>query len=80
MPTPRHPLKLPPQFSPGMADLFERLQVIAQDQRMTLLVDYLGELRAEFDAVAAELAEHGFCAPCYLSALDDGDDHDCLDA
>jgi hypothetical protein len=20
----------------------------------------------------------GFCAPCYLSELDDGDDHDCV--
>lgn len=44
---------------------------------MTRLVDYLDDLRKEFDATAADLKTLGFCAPCYLSILDDGDDHDC---
>jgi hypothetical protein len=41
------------------------------------LVDYLHDLRQEFDWAAAELKTLGFCAPCYFSILDDGDEHDC---
>ena len=73
MPSP----KITPRFSPLMADLYQRLHAIAESDRMTALVDYLADLRLEFDWVAAELKALGFCAPCYLSGLDDGDDHDC---
>lgn len=75
MPSP----KIPPRFSPLMADLYQRLHAIAESDRMTALVDYLEDLRKEFDWAAAELKPLGFCAPCYLSQLDDGDDHDCVE-
>jgi hypothetical protein len=74
MPTPKNP----PRFSPALAKLYQHLNAIAESDRMTLLVDYLADLRREFDWVSAELKELGFCTPCYLSELDDGDDHDCV--
>jgi hypothetical protein len=74
MPTP----KVPPRFSPMLADLYQRLHAIAESERMTSLVDYLEDLRKEFDWAAAELKTLGFCAPCYLSELDNGDGHDCV--
>lgn len=79
MPTPKKPRRLPPEVPPALNELFERLLVIEQDQRTMLLVDYLEDLRREYDWVAAELKKLGFCAPCYLSGLDDGDDHDCVE-
>jgi hypothetical protein len=87
MPTP----KFPPQkgagasphpsirLSPRLAHIQEMLNAAAESERMTRLVDYLEDLRREFDATAAELKTLGFCAPCYLSEQDDGDDHDCVE-
>jgi hypothetical protein len=75
MPSP----KIPPRFSPFMADIYQRLHAIAESERTTALVDYLEDLRKEFDWAAAELKKLGFCTPCYLSQLDDGDDHDCVE-
>jgi hypothetical protein len=75
MPTP----KIPPPMSPRLAEMYELLIGIAESERMTALVDYLEDLRREFDNVAAELKQLGFCAPCYLTELDDGDDHDCVE-
>lgn len=83
MPTPKTPPRLSPKISPRMsprlADLQKLLDAIAESERMTILVDYLEDLRREFDWAAAELKELGFCAPCYLSGRDDGDDHDCVE-
>ncbi len=70
--------KIPPRFSPRLAELYQSLYAIADSERMTALVDYIEDLRKEFDAVSAELKELGFCTPCYLTELDDGDDHDCV--
>lgn len=75
MPSP----KIPPPMSPRLAEMYELLIGIAESERMTALVDYLEDLRREFDTVAAELKQLGFCAPCYLTELDDGDDHDCVE-
>lgn len=86
MPSPKNPprkaaapapgtLTLP--LSPKLAALQAMLDELAKSERMTRLVDYLDDLRKEFDATAADLKTLGFCAPCYLSILDDGDDHDC---
>ena len=75
MPTP----EIPQRFSPVMADLYRRLHAIAESERMTALVDYLDDLRKEFDWAAVELRTLGFCARCYFSSLDDGGDHDCMD-
>lgn len=72
------PKPLPP-LSPRLAEIYQLFQGIAQSERMTALVDYLEDLRREFDSVAAELKEMGFCTPCYLSELDDGDEHDCVE-
>lgn len=72
--------KLPPHFSPRLAEMHRLLHALADSDRMTALVDYLEDLRREFDWVSAELKGLGFCAPCYLSELDDGDDHDCVEA
>ena len=73
MPSPKIPFRLSPQ----LAELYQRLHAIAESDRMTSPVDYLEDLRREFDWAAAELKTLGFCAPCYLSELDNGDDHDC---
>lgn len=75
MPTP----KLPPRLSPRMAEIYQLFHAIAESDRTTALVDYLEDLRREFNWVAAELKGLGFCTPCYLSELDDGDDHDCVE-
>lgn len=75
MPTPK---SLPP-LSPRMAELYELFYAIAESDRTNLLVDYIEDLRHEFDWVSAELKTLGFCTPCYLSELDDGDDHNCVD-
>lgn len=77
---PRNPAPNPQHLSPRLAELQQLLNNLAETERMTRLVDYLHDLQKEFDAVAAELKAMGFCAPCYLSELDDGDDHDCVDA
>ena len=53
------------------------LNELAKSERMDQLVNYLHDLRQEFDWAAAELKTLGFCAPCYFSILDDGDEHDC---
>lgn len=74
MPTP----KIPPRMSPRLAEMYEMLIGIAESERTTALVDYIEDLRREFDWVAAELKQLGFCTPCYLSELDDGDHHDCV--
>ena len=79
------PPKLPPRtvsqkplpLSPKYAGLQAMLNELAKTERTTQLVDYLHDLRQEFDWAAAELKTLGFCAPCYFSILDDGDDHDC---
>ncbi len=71
--------KLPSRLSPRMAEIYQLFHALAESERTTALVDYLEDLRREFDWAAAELKELGFCAPCYLSELDDGDDHDCVE-
>jgi hypothetical protein len=50
---------------------------MAEDARIEALVDYLDDLRREFDWASGELKTLDFCAPCYLSALGCGHDHDC---
>lgn len=80
MPFPNVPPRQSPKLSPRLAEFQKLLDAIAESKRMTALVNYLHDLRAEFDAVAAELKGLGFCAPCYLSQPDDGDDHDCVEA
>lgn len=89
MPSPHTPSHIPPKAPPPPAPfpparrsarvvaLQQLLDGIAETERMTALVDYLHDLRKEFDATAAELKSMGFCAPCYFSMLDDDDDHDC---
>lgn len=64
-------------------ELFERLELIERQQRTDLLVRYLGDLKREFDVVAEELSDMGFCARCYLQDWyleeeedDDGDGDD----
>lgn len=47
-------------------ELVERLELIERDQRVDLLIRYLGDLKREFDSVAEELTTLGFCARCYL--------------
>lgn len=79
MPSPKIPPRFSGKMSPSLADLQQLLNGIAETERMTALVDYLHDLRKEFDAAAAELKALGFCAPCYFSQLDDGDDHDCVE-
>lgn len=72
------PMVAPPmRLSPQLAALQNMLNGIAQSERMDQLVNYLHDLRREFDATAEELKAMGFCAPCYFSMLDNGDDHDC---
>ncbi len=68
-----------PKMSPHLAEVQKLLDAFAESERMTMLVDYLENLRREFDWAAAELKELGFCAPCYLSVPDDDDDHDCVE-
>lgn len=75
MPSP----KIPPRMSPRLAEMYALLIGIAESDRTTALVDYLHDLRKEFDWAAAQLKELGFCTPCYLSQLDDGDEHDCVE-
>ena len=81
MPPPKNPPRTVPQkplpLSPKLAGLQAMLNELAKTERTTQLVDYLHDLRQEFDWAAAELKTLGFCAPCYFSILDDGDDHDC---
>lgn len=72
MPTP----KVPPRFSPMLADLYQRLHAIAESERMTALVDYLEDLCLEVDWVSAELKELGFCVTSYLEGRGDGDSFD----
>lgn len=79
MPTPQNPPRLSPKMSPRLAEVQKMLNAFAESERMTVLVDYLEDLRREFDWAAAELKALGFCTPCYLSDLDDGDDHDCVE-
>ncbi len=78
---PKNPPRTVPQkplpLSPKLAGLQAMLNELAKTERTTQLVDYLHDLRQEFDWAAAELKTLGFCAPCYFSILDDGDDHDC---
>jgi hypothetical protein len=77
MPTPKQPLSLPPEISPHIRELFDKLLVIARDHRTTQLVDYLCDLRLELFWVADELAELDFDAFAFLHALaDDGDNDD----
>jgi hypothetical protein len=40
------------------------LKALADDDRTTQLVNYLDDLRREFDEVAAELKTLGLCAHC----------------
>lgn len=75
MPTP----KPPPPLSPRMAEIYALFHAIAQSDRTTTLVDYLEDLRREFDWVSAELKELGFCAVSYLSERGEGDDDDFLE-
>ena len=75
MPVPQNP----PRFSPALLQLFARMKAIKQSERMTALVDYLDDLRREFDWASAELKQLGFCAPCYLTEMERGDDHDCAE-
>lgn len=81
MPPPKLPPRTTPQaplpLSPKLAGLQQMLNELAKSEQTTRLVDYLHDLRQEFDWAAAELKMLGFCAPCYFSILDDGDDHDC---
>lgn len=86
MPAPKFPPRKAPQLapkapplplSPKLAGLQAMLNELAKSERMDRLVNYLHDLRQEFDATAAELKTLGFCAPCYFSMLDDGDEHDC---
>lgn len=81
MPPPKLPTRkaqqTPLPLSPKLAGLQAMLNELAKSERTTRLVDYLHDLRQEFDWAAAELKTLGFCAPCYFSILDDGDDHDC---
>lgn len=77
---PHNPLPRKVRLPPELARLQAYVSAAVETERMTQLVDYLGDLRREFDAVAAELKMMGFCTPCYLSELDDGSDHDCVDA
>lgn len=70
---------IPPRVPPPLAELYQRLHAIAESERTTSLVDYIEDLRREFDWVSAELKTLGFCTPCYLSELDDGNDHDCAE-
>jgi hypothetical protein len=81
--TPNHPPRKAPQpqphLSPRLAEIRQMLNAVAESERMTQLVDYLHDLRKEFDAAAAELKTLGFCAPCYLSDMEDDDDHDCAE-
>jgi hypothetical protein len=83
MPVPKTPPRPSPKIStkmsPRLAEVQKLLNAFAASERMTMLVDYLSDLQHEFDWAAAELKELGFCAPCYLSELDDGDDHDCVE-
>lgn len=58
---PRHPSAS--RLSPQLAALFAQLDAMAESERMTQLVDYLADLRREFDWAAAELKAMGFCAP-----------------
>jgi hypothetical protein len=81
MPTPKQPLSLPPEISPHIRELFDKLLVIAQDHRTTQLVDYLCDLRTEMLWVADELAALDFDAFDFLDGLaendeDDGEDDD----
>lgn len=81
-PSPRKAPPLAPKvsaipLSPKYAGLQAMLNELAKTERTERLVDYLHNLREEFDWAAAELKTLGFCAPCYFSILDDGDDHDC---
>ena len=73
MPTPH----IPARVSPALADLYRRVHAMAEDEQTSALVDYLEDLRREFDWASAELKALGFCAPCYLSGLTRGDDHHC---
>lgn len=73
MPTP----KIPARISPALADLYRKMHAMAEDARIEALVDYLDDLRREFDWASGELKTLDFCAPCYLSALGCGHDHDC---
>jgi hypothetical protein len=57
---PRH--RSASRLSPQLAALFAQLDAMADSERMTQLVDYLDDLRREFDW-AAELKAMGFCAP-----------------
>ena len=78
---PKNPPRTVPQkplpLSPKLAGLQAMLNELAKSEPTDRLVDYLHDLRQEFDWAAAELKTLGFCAPCYFSILDDGDDHDC---
>jgi hypothetical protein len=78
MPTHKQPLTLPPEISPHIRELFEKLLVIARDHRTSQLVDYLCDLRSELFWVADELAELDFDAFAFLHALadDDNDNED----
>lgn len=71
--------KVPPRMSPRLAELQQLLHSVAESERTTALVDYIDDLRREFDWAATELKGLGFCAPCYLSNPDHGDDHDCAE-
>jgi hypothetical protein len=75
--TPRAAPYQPIPLSPKLAGLQAMLYELAKSERMDQLVNYLHDLRQEFDWTAAELKTLGFCAPCYFSILDDGDAHDC---
>ena len=77
--TPRAAPYQPIPLLPKLAGLQAMLNELAKSERMTQLVDYLDDLRKEFDAVAAELASMGFCTPCYLSGLDEDGGHDCIE-
>lgn len=61
--------KIPSRISPALADLYRRVHAMAEDERTSALVDYLDDLRREFDWASAELSALGFCARCYLTEL-----------
>lgn len=78
MPSPKTAPRQSPKMPLRLDEVQKLLNAVAESERMTMLVDYLEDLRREFDSVTAELKALGFCAPCYLSGLDDGNDHDCV--
>jgi hypothetical protein len=66
MPRPKKPKFKAIKDLKTVEEIMERLALMERDAREWQLVRYLGDLKREFDAVAQELTELGFCARCYL--------------